>query len=245
MKSLSLVAIILALAACQGAEVAEKLGAQSRSIASIIVDTLELVKVQMVQGWPQYGIPPLAPLQLKHKEFDLNAGELHAKGAFDDLTVHGLNEFEIKIIDLNLLLSRLKFEFHFASLNVSTQYQADVGANYRMTRNGGAFMALEDLNISGHIKYSTGIVGSNNYLRIKEIIVNVVTGNVVSNIENLSKYRILNQKINEIIEEFISLTVNDNTEFFADWLDSTVTPICNDMIGDRTIKDIIGIITGS
>lgn len=212
---------------------------------SIIVDTLEKVKVQMVKGWPQYGIPPLAPFEIEHKEFDLDAGSMHAKGAVDGLAVHGLNEFEVRVMNTNLILSRLKFEFNFASLNVTTQYKADVGANYRMARDGGAFMALEDLNISGHIKYSTGIVGSNNFLRIKEINVNVVTGNVVSNIENLSKYRILNKKINEVIEEFINLTINDNTEFFAEWLDSTVTPICNDLIGERTIKDIIDIITGA
>ncbi|XP_064542149.1 uncharacterized protein LOC135431129 [Drosophila montana] len=244
MKFFSLVAIVLALAACQGAEMSEPLAAQSRSVSSIIVDTLESCKLRMVEGWPQYGIPPLAPLEIPHKHFNFGTGELHATGALDGLVVRGLNEFEIRVMSANLFLSNIKFELHFASLNLTTQYEAEVDAGYQMARNGDAFLALEDLNMSGQIKYATGVLGSSNNLRIKEIQLNLVAGNVVSNIENLSKYRILNRKLNDIVEEFISLTINENTDFVADWVDSTVTPICNDLIGDRSIKDILDLIGG-
>ncbi|XP_064542147.1 uncharacterized protein LOC135431128 isoform X1 [Drosophila montana] len=247
MKSLSLVAIILALAACQAAKLAEPLSdipAPLNAIDNIIVDALESCKLRMVEGWPQYGIPPLAPFEIQHKDFNFGTGELHATGALDGLVVRGLNEFEIRNMSVNPILSRIKFELQFASLNLTTQYEAQVDAGYQVARNGGAFLALEDLNMSGQIKYATGVLGSSNNLRIKGIELNIVAGNVVSNIENLSKYRILNRKLNDIVEEFISLTINENTDLVADWVDSTVTPICNDLIGDRSIKDILDLIGG-
>ncbi|XP_034100886.2 uncharacterized protein LOC117565748 [Drosophila albomicans] len=244
MKFLSLLVIIAALAACQGAEVAESLDAQQRSVSSIIVDTLEDLKVQMADGWPEYGIPSLAPLEISHKDMNYATGEVFANGEFDDIVVRGLNEFEIKSMEYSLLFSRIRYEFVFASLNVSTQYKADVGAGYHLARDGGAFLALENLRITGQVRYSTGIVGSNNNFRIRDLQVNISVDNVVSNIENLSKYRIMNRKLNQIVEEFIDLTINENTELIADWIDSTVTPICNELIGDRSLSDLLGLITG-
>lgn len=199
--------------------------------------------MQMVDGWEQYGIPPLAPLKISHKDFNLGGDEMFAKGEFDDLEVNGLNEFEIKVMNSNLVLSRVTYELLFASLNVTTKYKANVGAGYQLERDGGAFLALENLKVSGVIKYTTGLGGSKIF-RIKEIQVNIVVDKVVSNIENLSKYRILNRKLNEIVEEFINITINENTELVADWIDNTVTPICNDLIGDRSIKDLLDIING-
>ncbi|KAL7740397.1 hypothetical protein ACLKA6_013194 [Drosophila palustris] len=241
MKSLFLLAIIVT--ASQGAQVVERFDAHQRSVSSIIVDTLEALKVQMVDGWEQYGIPPLAPLKISHKDFNFGSDEMFAKGEFDDLEVNGLNEFEIKVMNANLITSRVTYELLFASLNVTTKYKANMGAGYQLTRDGGAFLALENLKVFGSIKYSTGLAGSKIF-RIKEIQVNIVVDKVVSNIENLSKYRILNRKLNEIVEEFINITINENTELVADWIDSTVTPICNDLIGDRSIKDLLDIING-
>ncbi|XP_034472490.1 uncharacterized protein LOC117780174 [Drosophila innubila] len=243
MKSLLLLVIIGTLTASQGAQVAERFAAQQRSVSSIIVDTLESMKVQMVDGWEQFGIPPLAPLKISHKDFNYESGEIFANGEFDALEVNGLNEFEIKVMDANLVISRIKYELVFASLNVTTQYKANVGAGYQLARDGGAFLALENLRVYGQIKYSTGLGGSN-YFRIKELQVNIAVDKVVSNIENLSKYRILNRKLNEIVEEFVNITINENTKLVADWIDTTVTPVCNDFIGDRTIKDLLDIING-
>ncbi|XP_030377318.1 uncharacterized protein LOC115626181 [Scaptodrosophila lebanonensis] len=238
MKFLGLTLLIIGFAGCQSAEVAQALEAQSRSISSMIVDTLEAMKIQMEEGWPQYGIPPMAPLVLNHKELNFDS----ANGEFDNIVIQGLNEFEIVSLKTSPLLSRMTFEFNFASLNVTTNYKADIGSSSRMQRNGGAFLALEDLNIDGQIKYSLGVISGN--VKIKDIKILIKVGNVVSNIENLSKYRILNRKLNEVVEEFITLTINDNTDFVAEWIDTTATPVMNDLIGDKSLADILGIING-
>lgn len=267
MKSLTLLVIIGALVACQGAEIVDRLNgklkdkanrkegikflylftlfspaANQRSVSSIITDGLEALKVQMVDGWPQYGIPSLVPLEISHKDFNIGSEELFANGFIDSCEVHGLNGFDIIKMEVNMIRSRITYEFNFGSLNVTTQYKADVGAGYHIERDGGAFLALENLRVYGVIKYSTGIVTGN--LQIKEINVNFEVGNVVSQIENLSKYRIMNRKLNEIVEEFINITINENTELVADWINDAATPVVNDLIGDRSLQDLINLIVG-
>lgn len=212
-------------------------------MGSIITDVLEALKVQMVDGWPEYGIPSLAPLVISHKDFSIGSDELFANGFIDGCEVNGLNGFEIVVMEPNLILSRIKYELNFGSLNVTTQYKADIGASYHIERDGGAFLSLENLRVYGTIKYSTGVIGGRFY--IKDINVNVVVGNVVSQIENLSKYGIMNRKLNQIVEEFINITINENTELVADWINESVTPIVNDLIGERSLQDLINLITGS
>lgn len=197
--------------------------------------------MKMVDGWPEYGIPSLAPLVISHKDFNIGSEELFANGFIDSCEVNGLNGFEVVIMEPNLILSRIKYELNFGSLNVTTKYKADVGAGYHLQRDGGAFLALENLRVYGTIRYS-GVISGKFYIR--DINVNIVVGNVVSEIENLSKYRIMNRKLNQIVEEFISISINENTELVADWINGAVTPIVNDAIGERSLQDLINLITG-
>ncbi|SPP82529.1 uncharacterized protein LOC117584696 [Drosophila guanche] len=241
MKSFVLIAVLLALGHCQAAEVAEPVAVEGRSISSTIVDLLEVVRVLMETG---YGpMPKVAPLEMKHRPFKFSTGEFSASGEINDFVMEGLNGFEVIIMEVDLIRSRVDFELNFGSINITTQYEVDVGSGYRMKRSGGAYMALEDFNLKGRISYSLGVISKQ--MKIKSFLVNPTVGNVASEIENLSKYRIFNRKLNEVVEEFITLTINDNTDFVSNYLNELVTPLCNDLIGDRSLSDIIGIITGA
>ncbi|XP_033248742.1 uncharacterized protein LOC108161119 [Drosophila miranda] len=245
MKSCGLIAVLLALALslghCQGAEVAEPLAVEGRSVSSEILELLEVFRGLLETG---YGpMPKLAPAEIKHQAFQFSTGEFSANGEINDFVLEGLNGFEVIIMNVDLIRSRVDFELNFGSINFTTLYQADVGSGYRMKREGGAYMALEDFNLKGRISYSLGVISSQ--MKVKSILVYPSVGNVASEIENLSKYRIFNRKLNEIVEEFITLTVNENTDFVANWLNEMVTPLCNELIGDRSLSDLIGIITGA
>ncbi|XP_022224995.2 uncharacterized protein LOC111075814 [Drosophila obscura] len=241
MKSCVLIAVLLALGHCQAAEVAEPLAVEGRSMGSIILDLLEVFRRLLETG---YGpMPKMAPAEVKHQTFKFSTGEFSASGEINDFVLEGLNGFEVIIMDVDAIRSRVDFELNFGSINFTTQYQADVGSGYRMKRDGGAYLALEDFNLKGRISYSLGIISKQ--MKVKSVLVYPSVGNVASEIENLSKYRIFNRKLNEIVEEFITLTVNENTEFVATWFNELVTPLCNDLIGDRTLSDLIAIITGA
>ncbi|XP_017068004.1 uncharacterized protein LOC108105788 [Drosophila eugracilis] len=242
MKSILLIGLILALGSCQGAEIAEPLSAQDRSFSSVIVDGLEAFRVVLQNGSPNHGIPVMAPMTVSQRSFDFSSGEFSGSIGVEDFTLEGLDQYEVVAMKMDLIRSRVTFEINFKSVNFTTNYEVDMGSGYRIKRDGGAFFALEDLNIQGRISYSLGVFTSQ--LRVKDILIYPSVGNVNSQIENLSKYRIFNRKLNEVIEEFVTLTINDNTDFVASWVSEQATPICNDLIGDRTLSDIIAIITG-
>ncbi|EDV58624.1 uncharacterized protein LOC6540760 [Drosophila erecta] len=242
MKSVFLITLIVALGSCQGAEVAEPLSAQERSISSVIVDGLEAFRGVLQNGSPKHGLPVLAPMKAAKRSFEINSGEFSGTFGVENFELQGLDQYEIITMNMDVIRSRLTFNINFASLNFTTDYEVDMGSGYRIKRNGGAFFALEDLNIQGKISYSLGVFTSQ--LRVKDVLIYPSVGNVNSQIENLSQYRIFNRKLNEIIEEFVTLTINENTDFVADWVSEQATPICNDLIGDRTLSDIIAIITG-
>ncbi|EDW27347.1 GL21076 [Drosophila persimilis] len=243
MKSCALIAVLLALSLghYQGAEVAEPVAVEGRSVSSEIVELLEVFRDLLETG---YGpMPKLAPAEIKHQPFQFSTGEFSANGEINDFVLEGLNGFEVIIMNVDLIRSRVDFELNFGSINFTTLYQADVGSGYRMKREGGAYMALEDFNLKGRISYSLGVISKQ--MKVKSILVYPSVGNVASEIENLSQYRIFNRKLNEVVEEFITLTVNENTDFVANWLNEMVTPLCNDLIGDRSLSDLIAIITGA
>ncbi|XP_020810710.1 uncharacterized protein LOC110186015 [Drosophila serrata] len=242
MKFVLLIALILALGSCYGAEFAEPMSAQDRSLSSVALEAVESLKIVLRNGAPNHGIPVLAPAKLAHKSFKFSTGELSLDGEIEDFVLEGLDEYEVLIMNVDVFRNRVKTTIKWDNVNITTLYKADVGSGYRMQREGGAFFALKDLVIEGTINYSLGLLSKK--LAVKDILFYPTVGSVDSQIENLSKYRILNRKMNEIIEEFVSLTINDNTDFVAEWVNEFVTPICNDMIGDRSLSDIIAIITG-
>jgi len=216
--------------------------AQDRSFSSVIVDGVEAFRGVLQKGSPEHGIPVMAPMKAAQRSFEFNSGEFSGTFGVENFVLEGLDQYEVKSMKMEVLRSRVTFEFHFPSVNVTTDYDLDLGSGFRVKRTGGAFFALEDLNIQGRISYSLGVFTSQ--LRVKDILVYPTVGNVNSQIENLSKYRIFNRKLNEVIEEFVTLTINDNTDFVASWVSEQATPICNELIGDRTLSDIIAIITG-
>ncbi|XP_017056639.1 uncharacterized protein LOC108098326 [Drosophila ficusphila] len=242
MKSVFLIALILALSSCQGAEVAEPLAAQDRSFSSVILEGVEAFRGVLQNGSPKYGVPVMAPMKLNERSFEFSSGEFSGTIGVEGFELQGLDQYEVITLKMDLIRSRCEFEFNFGSVNVTTDYDLDMGSGYRFKRDGGAFFALENLNIRGRVSYSLGVLSGN--LRVKDILIYPSVGNVNSQIENLSKYRIFNRKLNEVIEEFVTLTINDNTDFVASWVSEQATPICNDLIGDRTLSDIIAIITG-
>lgn len=216
--------------------------AQDRSVSSVALEALEAFKVVLRNGSPNHGIPVLAPATLAKRSFKFSTGEMSFEGEVENFELQGMDEYDVIIMNVDMIRGRVTFELNWASLNFTTLYKADVGSGYRVQRDGGAFFALENLNIRGRINYSLGLLS--NKLAVKDVLIYPSVGNVNSQVENLSKYRILNRKMNEVVEEFVSLTINDNTDFVAEWVSELVTPICNEMIGDRTLKDLIGIITG-
>lgn len=219
------------------------LPAKTRSISSQIVDAIEAAKEQMPCGFPEWGIPPLAPLKIAHQDVAIDTQGIQAFGEINNFRLDGLNDFDIVQFKVNAILSRVNFKFNWNHIYFNTDYELSTAkGGMGMKRSGPAKFALKDLTIWGVVKYNLGLISGK--LSLKELSVYVSLGEVKSEIGGLSKIPIINKKLNRIIEEWIMLSINDNTEKVAELTNDLVLPMVNDMLSDMSLSDLLGMIGG-
>ncbi|XP_054745191.1 uncharacterized protein LOC129249412 [Anastrepha obliqua] len=237
-----LIVMLAFVAVATSYEFQERLGVYDRSISSQMVTFIEGIRTQMPCGFPRLGLGPLSPARLSHREIVLNSDGLAFEGEIDDFILYGLDDFDIVNFKVSVLLSKVTFEFHWHKVHLVTNYKMDVntGKQIKLGRSGGAKLAIEDLIVVGSAKYS--MIGK---LRLKEFKISATIGDVTSEIENLSSIKIINKKFNQIIEEWIMLAVNENTEEMEQLSNKYVVPLANDLIGDATLADIIALVIGN
>lgn len=195
-------------------------------------------------GFPGLGIPPLAPLRAAHREFNIDNGGIQAFGEVNNFRVDGLDNFDIVEFVVSTIRSRVNFKFNWNNVKLTTDYSMSSSLDgFRMKRSGPATVTIKNLTVWGRISYSLGLIGSGG-IKVKEISIYASLDEVKSEIEGLSKIKIINKKLNEIIEEWILLAINDNTENLATLTNEHVTPIVNSMVEGKTLRDIIGMVGG-
>lgn len=194
-------------------------------------------------GFPGLGIPPLAPLKIAHKEINIDSDALLAIGEIDNFRLYGLNDFDIVQFRIQAILRKGTFEFNWNHVYLDTDYAMTTRVSgVKMHREGHAKFALKNLRVWGNFKYSMGILGGSIKLNNFDLYVSV--GEVKSEIGGLSKYSIINKKLNQIIEEWVSLAINDNTNNIPLLTNGYLVPAVNAMIGDLSLSDILGMIGG-
>ena len=208
------------------------------------MDAIEDFKKQMPCGVPSAGIPPLAPLKTQHQEINIDNEALTAFGEANNVFLYGLDDFDILEFKLNAILSRINFLFNWNKILAQADYEVfSEMSNKGLKREGAAKMTFKDLLVKGSIKYNLGVISRK--ITLKEVKIYVSLGEVKSEIGGLSKINIINKKLNRLIEEWIMLAINDNTDNFAEITNNMVVPFVNEMLKDMTISDLLGMAGGS
>ncbi|KAM7352962.1 uncharacterized protein ACRADG_005293 [Cochliomyia hominivorax] len=242
MKYLVVILALMPLMAWS-AEYQEIAEANQRSISSQVVDAIEAAKEQMPCGFPQYGIPPLAPLKIEHQDVAINAKGIQASGEVNNFRLDGLNDFDIVQFKVNAILSRINFKFNWNHLYLKTDYELTTEKTGKgLKRSGPAKFALKNLTVWGVVKYNLGLISGK--IKLKELSVYVSLGEVKSEIQGLSKFSIINKKLNRIIEEWIMLSINDNTNKVAELTNSLIMPKVNNFLSEKTLSDLLGMVSG-
>ncbi|KAL9874796.1 uncharacterized protein ACN427_013172 [Glossina fuscipes fuscipes] len=210
---------------------------QVRSISDQIKDQIEAAKEQMPCGFPGLGIPPLAPLRTSHQELKLNKGFLFAEGEIKDFRLDGLNDFDIDELNFNLISQKLKFKFTWSKIHFKTDYALKAGFNrLAVHRAGDATFAVHNATVWGTIRYSISLSGT---AQLKELSLYAQLDDVESDISGLSDNKIINKKLNEFVEEWVTLAVNENTDNLAEITNQYAKPIINELIRGMNILDWI------
>lgn len=212
-----------------------------------MTEVIEGIRDQMPCGFPDQGIPPLAPLDIEHKEINIDTEALQLSGSIDNFLLNGLNDFDVAEMKVNAITSKVTFRFIFRNVNVDTQYDLKMrlkkaGFTINMIGAGHGRFAIKDMQIWGNLKYSLGLISGK--LKLKSLEVRTHLGEVDSDIEGILGDGAINHKMNDVLEEVVTMAINENEDMITDTIEAMVLPVVNNVLDEFKLSDLVGGIGG-
>lgn len=206
-----------------------------RDFNTQIVEALEHFKQEMPCGVPSLGIPPLSPLLVAQQDINLHIAGLEVTGEVSDFRLDGLNDFTIEQLRVNILKSQISFKFNWSRINFTTDYvlSTNIGG---IESSGVAKFGLENFTAQGDISYSLQFLTGTFKVNKFNLYLNV--NDVRSDIDGLSEKHYLNSKLNEFIEEWILMAINDSSEKIVKLSNEFVLPVVNQALTAFTLNDL-------
>ncbi|XP_053679718.1 uncharacterized protein LOC128730668 [Anopheles nili] len=214
---------------------------RDNSLNEMVIEFLENFKQTMVCGNPAMGIPVLAPFHLDHFEIDVDEKGLKFKGQVDDVSIDGLNEFEIKKIDIKMLKLQMDFEFFFGSIRSKGHYKVKgkTMSLFPFNRSGRFRFNANGLTLKGSVK--VGLNGDK--IEIRELLVTPTIKSVKSDIKNAFLVPFSNFIFNRIVESVVPNLINDNQPAITELIEQSLKPLINGKLGDLSLQDLIDMVT--
>ncbi|XP_035890553.1 uncharacterized protein LOC118502432 [Anopheles stephensi] len=239
------VGLVLACTLTGAAAQEEKyLMAQPRDNAlnELVIQFLESFRESMVCANPDLGIPVLAPLKVDHLEMEIKQKLFQISGELNNLVVDGLNEFEIKHIDIKVLKLQLDFEFYFGAIRTKGKYKvkAKLIGLLPLTRFGSFRFDAKGLTVKGSA--SIGISGDK--LQIRSLTVTPTLKSVRSDVKNVFLQPIVNFMFNRVVEGVVPGLINNNQQEITQLIEQQLKPMINEMLGDLSLQDLIDMVSG-
>ncbi|XP_073821848.1 uncharacterized protein [Musca autumnalis] len=205
---------------------------------------------QMPCGWPELGIPPLAP----YTNPDL---EVHLAKSFVDMIIQaikfrfdGLDDMEIKKLKVSYTFNKkVKFHFNFKELKATASVlntdtfmdlMKQLGLSVRYEGSGPLEFALENLSIQGQFKYKMPFIFGSIKIYKFECIVGL--GGVRSNIGGILGNGRINEMINDEIDYMIPALINGNQKKISDTIENVIVPRVNAMMKGKKIWSLLGML---
>ncbi|XP_013102615.1 uncharacterized protein LOC106083878 [Stomoxys calcitrans] len=207
---------------------------------------------QMPCGWPQYGIPPLAPLKVREAEFTLKKGILETFDKVFKFRVDGLDNFKIKQFKLNMFTSKIKFDFLFKNIAASaSKYETDtildamrqLGLSVQYEGDGTLGFGLKNLRVAGTLKYKMPILWGS--IKITSLKTQITLESCESEIGGFMGDGSINRMINRQIENFVEKGINNNQDEISDFIEDNLVPKVNKLLKGNDFWTLIDLIFSS
>ncbi|XP_075150493.1 uncharacterized protein LOC142224595 [Haematobia irritans] len=208
---------------------------------------------QMPCGWPELGIPPLAPYTNPDLEVHLAKSAVDALIQMIRFRFDGLDDMQIKKLKVSYLMNKkVKFHFNFkelkakaAILNTDTfmNFMKELGLSVRYEGSGPMEFALENLSIQGQFKYKMPFIFGSIKIYKFECIVGL--GGVRSNIGGILGNGKINEFINDEIEYMIPAVINGNQAKISKTIEEVFVPRVNAMLKGKKIWSLLGMLGSS
>ncbi|XP_016989622.1 uncharacterized protein LOC108051871 [Drosophila rhopaloa] len=211
---------------------------------------------QMPCGWPQYGIPPLAPYTNANLRIHLAESVVDTLLQFLRFRFDGLENMEVKQLKISYTFSKkVKFHFkfkelkasaHFLDTNTFVDFLKQLGLSVRYESSGPLSFSLEDLSIQGEFKYKMPFIFGS--IKIYKFSCVVGLGGVTSNIGGIMGNGRINEFINDMVDKEVPAFINGYQKQISAKIEEIFVPLVNAHLTGHKIWYLISMlsaVTGS
>ncbi|XP_037960308.1 uncharacterized protein LOC119689536 [Teleopsis dalmanni] len=208
---------------------------------------IEFLRLQMRCGYADAGIPPLAPYQAEFKEFAINQGDWNVRGNLTDLTVTGLDEFDVVVLSWNNVFQKLTFDFNFGSILMKSAYKMNAltsmfGPPLNFYGDGNMQLEFQNLRAYGSFKLRPSLNGGLHAWAFK---FNLELGGAKSKSTGFMNSAFYSKIFDSWIEEFLKVMFEeDNAEAMSAALENLIQPPLNSLLKNISMPELIAIILG-
>lgn len=173
----------------------------------------------------------------------------------DQLTrfrLDGLDDFKINKFKLNIIKSKVTFDFTFKNIRASApRYDTNtildalrqLGLSVKYEGDGTLDFGLENLRVAGTLKYKIPILwGSIKILSLKTTISLESCNSEITGILGEGK---LNRLLNDKLAGFIETGINDNQQLISETIENTLVPRVNKLLKGNDFWTLIDLILSS
>ncbi|BFF94113.1 uncharacterized protein DMAD_11825 [Drosophila madeirensis] len=198
---------------------------------------------QMPCGWPEYGIPPLAPYT--NADLKIHLAESFVESLLQLLRFRfdGLENMEIKKLKVSFTFNKkVQFHFNFKQLKASAHYLdtdtfvdmlKQLGLSVRYESTGPMSFALENLSIQGQFKYKMPFLFGS--IKIYKFQCTIGLGGVSSNIGGVMGNGRINEFINDMIEYEVPAFINGQQAAISKQIEEIFVPLINQKLKGHKI----------
>jgi len=208
---------------------------------------IRAMQEQMPCGWPNSGIPPLAPYTNPEIQLNFTNGVVQSLIEALRFRLDGLDIMDILNLQISYTFTKkVKFDFNFPELRARALYLntntfADMleqlGISVRYEGSGPLDFSLHNLRLTGEFKYKMPILWGS--IKIYKFQMTVGLGSVTSNIGGILGNGAYNQLINNYIEQAIPLYVNNNQAEISAKIETTLVPSINESLKGNNILSLL------
>ncbi|XP_033159003.1 uncharacterized protein LOC117140280 [Drosophila mauritiana] len=207
---------------------------------------------QMECGWPQYGIPVLAPLRVNEFDLDFKKGIFETLNHVFRLKIAGLNDFKIQKFKLNVITSKITFDFLFKNIDTTAQkYDTDtlidalrqLGLSVEYEGSGELLFDLVNLRIAGTLKYKLPMLWGS--AKITSLKTTISLESVTSDITGFMGNGKINRAINSQLENIVVKGINGNQDAISETIENAIVPRVNKMLKGKDFWTLVDLILSS
>ncbi|XP_055848358.1 uncharacterized protein LOC129913616 [Episyrphus balteatus] len=214
-------------------------------ISSIVKKSLKNMIKQMPCGWPEAGVPSLAPYRREEINLQAKKSFLSTVSQLVRFRLDGLDDIKIKKLSMSYMYKKVKFHFIFRKIKATSKFNTDtlidllneLGIKVRYEGKGAIDFGLMNLSIKGSFKYKAPMIWGS--VKIYKFKIAITLGGCKSNITGIAPTSNTNRLINNLIEDTILSGINDNQAEISSRIEDVVVPSINESLKGKNIWGVI------